>query len=231
MLLFLILTIPPLVFGYYASQKTKRTFEQYSRVRPANGMNGAEAAAAVMRTAGLPDLSIESVEGTLSDHYDPRTKTLRLSREVGQASSIAALGVAAHEAGHAVQDARGYGPMRLRQSLVPAMAVGQRLWIFPVFIGGILMSAGNALGTPLFLVGIAFFAVIVVFQLVTLPVEFDASNRALSALEAQGLLSASEVPGAKAVLDAAALTYVAGFLASLGQLLYFVLQFMGSNRN
>ncbi|MDO9398623.1 MAG: zinc metallopeptidase, partial [Herbiconiux sp.] len=125
MVLFLILTIPPLLLGMYASSKVKRTFAQYSQVRPANGMNGAQAAAAVMRTAGLPDLSIESIDGNLSDHYDPRTKSLRLSREVGETSSIAALGVAAHEAGHAVQDARGYGPMRVRQAIVPAMALGQ----------------------------------------------------------------------------------------------------------
>lgn len=229
MLIWFVLTIPPLLLGLYAQSKVKRTFAKYSQVRPANGMSGAQAAAAVLQTAGIPGLSIESIDGHLTDHYDPSSKTLRLSADVGATSSIAALGVAAHEAGHAVQDAKGYAPMRIRQSIVPFAMTGQRVWFFPV-VGGLILGAGSALGSALFLFGIGLFGAVVLFQLVTLPVEFDASRRALVALEQQGLLSSGEMPGAKAVLNAAALTYVAGFISALGQLLYFILAFTG-NRN
>ena len=213
--LFIICAGLPLLFGLWAQTRVKRTFQRYSQVQPHNGMTGAQAAAAVLQSSGLPNLQIRPVEGQLSDHYDPRNKTLNLSADVGNASSLAALGVAAHEAGHAVQDARGYRPMRIRQTLVPAATVGQSLWFFPVVLG-LLMGL-----TGLVTIGLVLFAAIVLFQLVTLPVEFDASKRALASLESQGLLAADELPGAKAVLNAAALTYVAGFVASLGQLIYF----------
>jgi uncharacterized protein len=197
--------------------KVKRTFARYSQVRPRNGMTGAQAAAAVLQASGLPNLQIRPVAGRLSDHYDPRSKTLNLSSDVGSASSLAAAGVAAHEAGHAIQDAHHYAPMRFRQTLVPAATVGQSLWYLPVIIGLIIGSTG------LVTIGLIVFSVIVLFQLVTLPVEFDASKRALRALEANGLLAPDEIGGARAVLNAAALTYVAGFVAALGQLLYFFL--------
>jgi uncharacterized protein len=213
--LFLVCTVVPLLFGLWAQMKVKRTFARYSQVAPRNGMSGAQAAAAVLRASGLPDLEIRPVAGRLSDHYDPRSRTLNLSADVGQASSLAALGVAAHEAGHAIQDARRYAPMRVRQALVPAATIGQSLWFIPVLLGLVLGLTG------LVTVGLVLFAVIVLFQLVTLPVEFDASKRALVALQDGGLLAADEVPGARAVLNAAALTYVAGFVAALGQLLYF----------
>jgi Zn-dependent membrane protease YugP len=213
--LFLVTAIVPLLFGLWAQMRVKRTFAKYSKVAPRNGMSGAEAAAAVLRSSGLPNLQIRPVAGRLSDHYDPRNRTLNLSADVGQASSLAALGVAAHEAGHAIQDANRYLPMRIRQSLVPAATVGQSLWFIPVVLGLIMGLTG------LVTIGLVLFAVIVLFQLVTLPVEFDASKRALVALEGQGLLAADEVPGARAVLNAAALTYVAGFVAALGQLIYF----------
>jgi uncharacterized protein len=213
--LFLATAIVPLLFGLWAQMKVKRTFAKYSQVTPRNGMNGAEAAAAVLRSSGLPQLQIRPVAGRLSDHYDPRNRTLNLSADVGQASSLAALGVAAHEAGHAVQDAQNYRPMRIRQALVPAATVGQSLWFIPVVLGLIMGLTG------LVTIGLILFAVIVLFQLITLPVEFDASKRALVALEGQGLLAADEVPGARAVLNAAALTYIAGFVAALGQLIYF----------
>ena len=215
MTLFLVTAIVPLLFGLWAQMKVKRTFAKYSQVQPRNGMTGAEAAAAVLRSSGLPQLSIQPVAGRLSDHYDPRNRTLNLSEDVGAASSLAALGVAAHEAGHAVQDARNYTPMRIRQALVPAATIGQSLWFLPVFLGLIMGLTG------LVTIGLILFAVIVLFQLVTLPVEFDASKRALVALEGQGLLAPDEVPGARAVLNAAALTYIAGFVAALGQLIYF----------
>jgi uncharacterized protein len=213
--LFLVTAIVPLLFGLWAQMKVKRTFAKYSKVAPHNGMSGAEAAAAVLRSSGLPNLQIRPVAGRLTDHYDPRNRTLNLSGDVGQASSLAALGVAAHEAGHAIQDARRYLPMRIRQALVPAATIGQSLWFIPVVLGLIMGLTG------LVTIGLVLFAAIVLFQLVTLPVEFDASKRALVALEGQGLLAADEVPGARAVLNAAALTYIAGFVAALGQLIYF----------
>jgi uncharacterized protein len=213
--LFIICAGIPLLFGLWAQTRVKRTFQRYSQVQPHNGMTGAQAAAAVLQSSGLPNLQIRPIEGQLSDHYDPRNKTLNLSADVGNASSLAALGVAAHEAGHAVQDARNYRPMRIRQTLVPAATIGQSLWFFPVVLGLLMGQTG------LVTVGLVLFAAIVLFQLVTLPVEFDASKRALASLESQGLLAADELPGAKAVLNAAALTYVAGFVASLGQLIYF----------
>jgi Zn-dependent membrane protease YugP len=213
--LFIVTAIVPLLFGLWAQMRVKRTFAKYSQVAPRNGMTGADAAAAVLRSSGLPNLQIRPVAGQLSDHYDPRNRTLNLSADVGGASSLAALGVAAHEAGHAIQDAKRYAPMRIRQALVPAATIGQSLWFIPVVLGLIMGLTG------LVTVGLVLFAAIVLFQLVTLPVEFDASRRALVALEGRGLLAADEVPGARKVLNAAALTYIAGFVAALGQLIYF----------
>lgn len=207
----------PLIFGLLAQLSVKRTFKKYSEIRPANGMTGNDAAAAVLRASGLEGVSINPIDGHLTDHYDPRTRTLNLSAQVGAASTIAALGVAAHEAGHAIQDAQHYGPMRIRQTLVPAAQFGESLWIFPVLVGFFLQASG------LITIGLILFAAVVLFQLVTLPVEFDASSRALKSLESQGLLQGNEMDGAHAVLRAAALTYVAGFVASLGQFIYFFL--------
>ena len=216
--IFLICTGIPLLFGLWAQFKVKRTFKRYSQVPDRNGLTGAQAAEAVLRSSGVPGLTIRPVAGQLSDHYDPRSKTLNLSEDVGQAATVAALGVAAHEAGHAIQDARGYKPMRIRQTLVPAATIGQSLWFFPVFLGLILGSVG------LVNVGLMLFLAIVLFQLVTLPVEFDASKRALVALEGGGPAGArTELDGARAVLSAAALTYVAALVASIGQLIYFFL--------
>jgi Zn-dependent membrane protease YugP len=214
---FLVCTVIPLLFGLWAQMQVRRTFKRYSEIPTANGLTGAQAAASVMSTEGVTDVSIRPVEGRLSDHYDPRSKTLNLSADVGQAATVAALGVAAHEAGHAVQDARGYKPMRIRQTLVPVATIGSQLWIFPAFLGLIIGSLG------LVNIGLVLFLAVVVFQLVTLPVEFDASRRALVALEGGGLLGAGEVDGARAVLRAAALTYVAALAASIGQLIYFFL--------
>jgi Zn-dependent membrane protease YugP len=213
--LFIVCAGLPLLFGLWAQWRVKSTFQRYSQVQPRNGMTGAQAAAAVLQSSGLPNLEIRPVAGQLSDHYDPRNRTLNLSADVGNASSLAALGVAAHEAGHAIQDARHYKPMRIRQTLVPVATVGQSLWFLPVVLGLLLGITG------LVNVGLVLFAAIVLFQLVTLPVEFDASKRALASLESQNLLAADEMTGAKAVLNAAALTYVAGFVAALGQLIYF----------
>ncbi len=218
---FLICTIIPLLFGLWAQFKVKSTFKRYSQVATASGMTGAQAAEAVLRNSGVSGIGIRPVAGQLSDHYDPRSKTLNLSEDVGQAATVAALGVAAHEAGHAVQDARGYKPMQLRSTLVPAASIGSQLWIFPAFLGLILGSTG------LVNVGLVLFLAVVLFQLVTLPVEFDASHRAIVALEGGGLLGAEELSGARKVLKAAALTYIAALAASIGQLIYF---FIASRR-
>src|SRR5919198_2020434 len=188
--LFVICTIPPLLFGLWAQMQVRRPFKRYSEVATASGMTGAQAAASVLRTAGVDGVSIRPVEGQLSDHYDPRSRTLNLSADVGQAATVAALGVAAHEAGHAVQDARGYKPMRIRQTLVPAATIGSSLAFPLIFLGFILGSLG------LVNVGLALFTAIVLFQLITLPVEFDASRRALVALNDGGLLQADELNGA-----------------------------------
>jgi uncharacterized protein len=207
----------PLLFGLWAQRSVSSTFARYSRVATARGLTGAQAADAVLHASGLGGVSIRPVAGRLSDHYDPRNRTLNLSADVGDSTSVAALGVAAHEAGHALQHAQGYWPMQVRQTLVPAAQIGQSLWFLPVVLG-------LALGlTGLVTIGLVLFAAIVLFQLVTLPVEFDASRRALVALRGEGLLVGDEVDGARAVLRAAALTYVAGFVAALGQLIFFFL--------
>src|SRR3954451_18821231 len=218
---FLICTVVPLLFGLWAQFQVKSTFKRYSQVPTASGMTGAQAAESVLRVSGLSGVSIRPVAGKLSDHYDPRSRTLNLSEDVGKAATVAALGVAAHEAGHAVQDAQGYKPMRIRQTLVPAASIGSQLWIFPAFLGLILGSVG------LVNVGLVLFLAVVVFQLGPLPVEFDASHRAIVALEGGGLLGAEELSGARKVLRAAALTYIAALAASIGQLIYF---FIASRR-
>ncbi|MBI2690974.1 MAG: zinc metallopeptidase [Solirubrobacterales bacterium] len=219
--LWLVLAGVPLIFGLLAQLSVKRTFAKYSEIPTANGMSGADAAAAVLRYSGLPGLTINPIDGQLTDHYDPRNKTLNLSADVGQARSVAAIGVAAHEAGHAIQDAKGYWPMTVRQTLVPAANFGGSLWFLPVFAGFILQSTG------LVTIGLVLFAAVVLFQLVTLPVEFDASHRALVALEENNLLAGGEIDGARAVLRAASLTYIAGFVAALGQLIYFFIASRG----
>jgi uncharacterized protein len=206
---FLICSVVPLLFGLWAQFQVKSTFKRYSQVPVASGMTGAQAAEAVLRNAGVSGVGIRPVDGQLSD------------RDVGMEASVAALGVAAHEAGHAVQDARNYRPMQIRSTLVPAASIGSQLWIFPAFIGLILGSTG------LVNVGLVLFLAVVLFQLVTLPVEFDASKRAIVALEGGGLLGAQELDGARKVLRAAALTYIAALAASIGQLIYF---FIASRR-
>jgi Zn-dependent membrane protease YugP len=216
-LVWLVTMIVPLAMGLWAQSKVKRTFEKFSQVPVRNGMTGAQAAAAVVRSSGLEGVEIRAVPGRLTDHYDPRNRTLNLSPDVGQASSVAALGVAAHEAGHAIQDARNYVPMRVRQTFVPVASIGSSLAIPIIFVGLILGATG------LTNVGLALFTAIVLFQLITLPVEFDASRRALVALSDGRLLEADELDGAKQVLSAAAWTYVAAFVAALSQLIYFFL--------
>lgn len=214
---------PGLLLAAYAQYRVKSTFGHYSQVGTAKGWTGARIAQAILDVNGIRDVRIEPVQGFLSDHYDPTSKTLRLSPDVYEGRSVAAAGVAAHEVGHAIQHAQGYAFLKMRSSLVPALQITSSLSMPAILIGFVLMSMGmGGLGALAFYVGIALFSVMVLFQLVTLPVEFDASRRALQAIEKGSLVTGSELVGARKVLSAAALTYVAAALSSVLQLLYFL---------
>jgi hypothetical protein len=222
--LWLLLTLPALAFSLYAQVKVKSTFARYSKVGVRSGMSGAEAAAAIVRASGLQNVSIERHAGFLSDHYDPRSKTLRLSPDVYDGHSISSVAVAAHEAGHSLQDARGYAPLALRSTLVPATQIGSSLWYFPFLLGWLLGMA------PLMWLAVILFGSVVAFQLVTLPTELNASSRAKEVLASTGIVSSQEeAAGVGRVLDAAAMTYVAALVASLMQLLYLVMRARGRN--
>lgn len=205
--------IPAFILAMYAQSKVKSTYRKFSQVSTTKGEAGAEVARRILDNNGLEDVIIEAIGGNLTDHYDPRTKALRLSQGVYSESSLAAVGIAAHEVGHAIQHAEGYSYLTLRNILVPTAQFGSRL-AFPLFFVGFIMS--NYLLIDL---GIIFFAVAVIFQLITLPVEFNASSRAVLALEAGGHISWDETVGVKQVLNAAALTYLAAVAVSLAQLM------------
>lgn len=223
--LYLLLAAPGLILGLWAQWRTKSTFTRYSEVGTSRALSGAEIAAEILRTKGIHDVRIEPVEGFLSDHYDPRHKTLRLSPDVYYGRSVSAAGVAAHEVGHAIQHAESYAFLGMRSALVPAMSFASPLAV-PIIIGGFVLSSfgGGALGQLVTLAGIALFGVVVLFQLVTLPVEFDASRRALAAIESGGILRGQEVRGARDVLSAAAWTYVAAAVSAVLTLLYFLIR-------
>ncbi len=230
MYLYLLFIIPPLLFMIYAQWRVKSVYKKYSRVANMAGISGAEAARTLLQYNGLDGVGIEIAKGHLSDHYDPRSKVLRLSRDVAGKPSVAALGIVAHEVGHAVQDSRLYMPMRVRSALFPAANIGSRFGFLLVIAGFILFSFGAAFGATVTWIGVGFFAAAVLFSLVTLPVEFNASSRARQMLKATGLVSTAEYDGASAVLSAAALTYVAAMLQAAAQLFYFVLMAMGMGR-
>jgi Zn-dependent membrane protease YugP len=194
------------------------------------GMTGAEAARTLLAYNGLSEVKIEGAKGQLTDHYDPRHKVLRLSSDVARNPSVAALGIVAHEVGHAVQDNLGYAPLRVRSALVPAANLGSRFGFICVILGLILYMFGAGFGLNIMWIGIFLFAAAVLFALVTLPVEYDASTRARLMLKSTGLVSAREYDGASAVLSAAALTYVAALLQAIAQLFYFVLLALGMGR-
>jgi Zn-dependent membrane protease YugP len=226
--LFLLLSIPPLLLGMWAQFRVQSAFAQYSRVRTSTGIDGAHAARKILDDNGLPTVAIERVGGTLSDHYDPRGKVLRLSQDVYATPSLAAVGVAAHEAGHALQDKLNYGPLRLRSAIVPAVQFGS--WLGPIiFMIGFFMA--GTFGNTLALVGLLLFGATAVFALVTLPVEFDASKRAKQQLASAGILSPQEIQGVDKVLDAAALTYVAAAVQAVTTVLYYVLLLTGRSRD
>lgn len=208
-----------------ASSRLNSTYSKYAKVRCMSGMTGAEAAARILSYSGIQDVRIERVGGNLTDHYDPRNKVLRLSDSTYNSTSVAAVGVAAHECGHAVQHQKGYVPLKLRNALVPAANIGSRLGI-PIIILGVILG----LNSTLVQVGIWVFALAVLFQVITLPVEFNASSRALVMLQDYGITGGEETKYCKKVLSAAALTYVAGAASSILQLLRLVLLF-GNRRS
>lgn len=222
--LYLIIALPALLLGMYAQARVKSNFNKYAQVRTSRGFTGAEVAKALLNSQGLYDVQVEETQGFLSDHYDPRTKTLRLSPEVYRTPSVAAAGIAAHEMGHALQHASAYMPLQIRSALVPAVQFSSNLapWII---IGGMLLQ-----WTSLAWLGVILFGAAVVFSLITLPVEFDASRRAKQLLVSEGVLSVQETEGVNKVLDAAALTYVAAAIAAVGQLIYWVLRLSGASR-
>ena len=211
-----------------AQAKVKGTFNKFSRVRNVRGMTGAEAAQQVLKNAGIYDVRVEHVSGNLTDHYDPRSKVLRLSDSVYGQTSVAAVGVAAHECGHAIQHARGYAPLKMRSALVPIANFGSTI-AWPLILIGLLFGRGSS---SLFInLGILAFSAAVLFQLITLAVEFNASNRAIRVLADTGMMQGEEIKGAKKVLSAAALTYVAGAASSILQLLRIILLTGGRRRN
>lgn len=221
-----ILVLIGAVLSIVASTRVQSTFNKYARVRSMTGMTGAEAAQRLLRNAGINDVRIEHINGNLTDHYDPRNKVLRLSDATYGSNSVAAVGVAAHECGHAIQHQVGYVPLQIRSALVPAANIGSRLGI-PIIILGVLLSYNYTLVQ----VGIWVFALAVAFQIITLPVEFNASSRAVKLLDQQGILAGQEVSDCRKVLGAAALTYVAAAASSILQLLRLVLIFGGGRNN
>ena len=221
-----ILVLIGVIISLWASAKVKTTYAKYSRVRSMSGMTGAQAAERILYSAGIYDVRIEHVRGDLTDHYDPRNRVLRLSDTVYGSTSVAAIGVAAHECGHAVQDQKDYAPLRIRNSLVPVANFGT-MAAWPILIVGLIFGYNSTL----IHLGILLFSLGVLFQLVTLPVEFDASRRAIEMLGSQGILYGDEVRQTRKVLSAAAMTYVAAAAAAILSLLRLLILFGGRDRD
>ena len=220
-----ILVLVGVALSVWASSRVNATFRRFSQVRSMTGMTGAEAAARILHSQGIYDVTVRSVRGNLTDHYDPRTKTVNLSESVYSAASVAAIGVAAHECGHAIQDNVGYAPLKLRAAFVPVANLGSKLSL-PLILIGVLIGL-----SPFVKIGIWMFVLAIAFQVITLPVEFNASGRAIRLLEEQGILAGQEVDGTRKVLGAAALTYVAAVAASVLQLLRLLILTRGSRDN
>ena len=214
---YIVLVVPALVFAMWAQMRVSSAFNRYSQLRTGGGLTGADSARLILDRNGLTDVAVELTEGRLSDHYDPRAGVIRLSREVYYNATVAAVGVAAHECGHAVQHAEGYFPLKVRSAIIPVTQIGSNL-AFPLFLLGMLFSY-----PPLMDAGILLFALVAVFQLVTLPVEYNASSRAVATLSGSGMVSAEEERGVRKVLSAAALTYVAALATALANLLRLIL--------
>jgi uncharacterized protein len=214
----ILLLVPALLLTVYAQIRVSSTFNKYAKIRSGRGLTGAEGARMLLDSSGLQSVPIEMIGGRLSDNYDPRSRTLRLSSDVAESASLASLGVAAHEVGHAVQHAEGYAPMKLRTLLVPAANLGSNLG-YILFLAGLIFFRSPLLVN----VGILFFSAAVLFTVVTLPVELDASRRALASLSERGILVSNEIDGARAVLRAAALTYLAAALMAILNLVRMIL--------
>jgi len=227
--IWIVLFIFPMLFGFYAQSRIRSAYSKNMRIGSRGRITGAEAAAAVMRSAGIDDVEIVQVPGQLTDHYDPVHRRLALSEHNYRGSSLAALGVAAHEAGHAIQHKIGYSMMKVRQTMVPATQIASSIANFVLILGIFLFS--SAFGQNMLLLGAAALGVICVFQFVTLPVEFDASRRAKLQLVKLGILDRDETDGVNETLNAAALTYVAALVASLGMLLHILLMIAGGRRD
>lgn len=221
---YLILVLPAFLVAVIAQISVKSTFNRFNRVRTQNGMTGAEAARAILDYNGLAHISVERTKGSLTDHYSDKECVVRLSDTTYGSASVAAVGVAAHEAGHAVQYAEEYGPIRFRTAILPATKIGSNL-AWPAMLLGVIFSI-----EPLIFAGIVLFSLAVVFQLVTLPVEFNASRRAIAALDERNMLSQHELGGARKVLNAAAMTYVAALAVSIANMLRLILLFGGGRR-
>ena len=224
----ILVLIPAMIFAFWAQIRINSTFKKYAKIPSRRGLTGAEAARRVLDANGLRHITIERVHGHLTDHFDPTAGVIRLSDATYASTSVAAIGVAAHEAGHAVQHAEGYVPIKVRSAIIPLTRFGSFL-AMPLFLIGLLLGSGSYLGygigTIFMVTGILFFSFSTLFQLVTLPTEFNASARAMKALEDGGLLTADELPAAKATLSAAAMTYVAALASSLASLLRLILIF------
>lgn len=218
---YIVLVLPAIIFTVIAQSRVNNTFKKYSVVANARGLSGAEVARQMLMAFGITGVAIEHVSGSLSDHFDPKANVIRLSDSVYSSTSVAAAGVAAHECGHAAQYAEGYGPIKLRNAIIPVCQLGSTLSM-PLILAGFIFS-----WQPIVNLGILFFALATLFQLITLPVEFNASRRALVALENSGILVSEEKVAARKVLSAAAMTYVAALALSLVQLLRLVLLFGG----
>lgn len=226
---YIVFVVPMLILSLVASAGVNRAFSKYSKVRSERGMTGADAARAVLNSNGVGGVCVERVAGKLTDHYDPRTNTIRLSESVYDSPSVAAIGVAAHEAGHAVQYAESYAPAKLRSAIVPVTNIGSKLAVVLILIGLAFSYMGEAFVYVAY-AGVACFSLCVVFQLLTLFSEFDASRRAVAALEGADVLNQSELTGAKKVLRAAAMTYVAALAAAIAQLLRLLVIVGGRSR-
>ena len=226
---YLVIILPCMILSLWASSNVNNTFKRYSNQFSRRGITGAEAAQRVLRNHGVHNVRVEHISGNLTDHFDPKNNVIRLSDQVYNNTSTAAIGVACHEAGHAVQYAQNYGPIKLRAAIVPVTNLGSKL-AMPLILVGILLSFLGNFSYTLVYVGIACFSLSVVFQLVTLPVEFNASRRALTAIADGGILAEDELKGAKKTLTAAALTYVAATAVAMAQLLRLLILFGGRGR-
>ena len=220
----ILIVLPALIFTLWAQFSVQSAYNKYSRVRNAHGMTGADAARRILDANGLYDVKIEQIAGEMTDHYDPRARVIRLSQGTHSVATVAAVGIAAHEAGHAVQHAVGYHGIRVRNAILPACRIGSTA-AMPLFLIGLLLATD-----ALMLAGILAYSFVTLFQLVTLPVEFNASHRAIAALEGSGYLSSDDIKGARRVLRAAAMTYVAALATSLLTLLRLLLLASGRRR-